>query len=163
MNRIILLAVIIAGMVALPTTAFAGGYASHDGTDSTTRTTVIFAPGLMIGTTFLTTTGGMSTSFSSMTASLMTSTRGVFRGLMVSAEMTAYLRENNRQLSEGVLMGGGQALDDLAHLLDVPEEEYEQFARDVRAKRDELLPYLHDDLDMAEATAFVLGVLNAGS
>lgn len=163
MKRIdeMILVSLCACLMMLPALASANQAGSHDGTETTTQTTVLFLPGLSFGVMFLSTTGGLSTSASSMTATSLSSTRKLFSGGLVTAEVTTYLRENRHDLSDSIVFGGGQALDDLAHLLEIPEEDYEGFAQRVRDNRHELLPHLHGDLNREEATRFIHEVVQS--
>ena len=59
--------------------------------------------------------------------------------------MRRFMQANARSLMLDVSVGGGDSVDDLAHMLRVPLSEHAQFAEGVRRHREQILPLLHDD------------------
>lgn len=51
-----------------------------------------------------------------------------------------YLRENTARLQHDLYIGGGETLEDLAAIYDVPGEQFDAFARGLYERRNELIP-----------------------
>lgn len=130
-------------------------------TTTTTETTVFFGPGWFLlaispYTSSTTTTGITTAGIVGMT---MSTVRLLLPRGRACPQAVAYLRNNHRSLQDDLLLGGGPSIDELAFLMEVPDEHHQDFARILRENRESLLPYLHPELDEEDATAFLTGVL----
>jgi hypothetical protein len=146
-RHILLIVTLLAGLLAGPSSAFADHESDGDGT------VVVFFPGLLT-----TTTVGVAITIASspgwMTLSTSTTSTDITDSSARHAE--AYMRLNNAALRQGLALGGGEAIDDLAHIFRVPSEHRARFAKELRAHRSELLPLLElEKLDTDRAARFM--------
>lgn len=71
--------------------------------------------------------------------------------------MMLYLEHNTQRVDEGLAVGGGDALDDLATLCEVPEGQRATFHHALRQHRAALLPLLRtSDMQQRDAMVSVL-------
>lgn len=88
---------------------------------------------------------------SSTSPFMLTTTRGITRELKGKGRLlVAYIKNNRVALHQNIALGGGEALIDVARLLDVPQREHVGFARAVRLSRVDLHPLLEDDARVSE-------------
>lgn len=159
----------VTAAVAMPVVAraddgggdYRGGETRYERRESST---VVFVPGIFTTTTaswmpYLLTTGAGGLTTTGILGVPMTTTRMLLPKGLAFGQMVAYLKVNHRALEEDLLIGGGSAVDDLAFLVEVAEEDRAGFGRRLREHREELLPYLHEDLDQDDARAFLMQVL----
>lgn len=73
--------------------------------------------------------------------------------------MRRFMQANARSLMLDVSVGGGDSVDDLAHMLRVPLSEHAQFAEGVRRHREQILPLLRDDQVTSESARDMIMVM----
>lgn len=126
------LALASAALLAAPSTALAEH--NDDEVVVITTTPVLTTTTVAMGVAF-TMADSVSTTSSSSSSS---SSSGVFP----CAQTTDYIRHNGPALEQGIAMGGGEAVADLATMGGIAPEDQAAFGKLLRAERERLAPLL---------------------
>jgi hypothetical protein len=133
------------------------------GGGSSSQTTVIFAPGLFTTTT--TSTAALSISLVWATPMATSSSSSSSSNTFVLCEddprLVDYVAHHSVQLEQDIALGGGQAIDDLAAMIQLPAEHKASFGKALRQHKQGLTQALRQDGSDEQRAASFASQLNA--